>query len=258
LRTTTWDGTLAHVAAKGGHVATLEYIAGELGNSALVVPRTDGGFTPAHSAAAENRQSKVANLKVLVMLVKRLGIDVLRAKTGDGSTIAHVAVGGSNVAALEYIADTLGNSALVVPRSSDGWNPAHVAAAWINRVDILKVLVTRFGVDALRATTSDGSTVAHVAATGGNIAALEYIADVLGDEARALLTPRSSDRWTPAHIAASLGHVHVLKVLVTRFGIDALRRRASTGDTTAYVAAERMQFKAVEYIESVNGGPMYL
>lgn len=120
--------TLAHYAARGGHVSALEYLAGQGVDASL---RSGVGATPAHDAAA------TGNTEALVWVLKNTDCSVEDRDDG-GCTVSHLCALYGHLRALKWLVSEGGAS--TVTKTKAGALPLHFAAT-NGDLDTVKFLV---------------------------------------------------------------------------------------------------------------------
>lgn len=245
------DGaTLAHVAARRGHVETLRL----LKRNGVVLSAADGmRKTAAHWAAREGRDN------VLALLAELEGLLSLQATDVNSTTPAHEAAKKGHVSTLKKL-KVLGAPLTATDR--DDRTPAHSAAlgghtnvlkalhefgapvdtqdifgrsplllaAGKGHVNMLRALVAELGASA-QTCDNDGRSAAHWAAINNHAGILEELKTVDG-----VLQIRTPDGRWPVHDAAAFGSEDALRAL-HRLG-EPLFVRTSRRETAAHEAAK--------------------
>jgi ankyrin repeat protein len=121
------------------------------------------------------------------------------------------------------------------------------AAAELNNLDMLRILIKELGADAHQAIaganhpTHNGFTPLYMAAQNGHVAALRCLVKEFG----AHVNQAVNEGHTPLYIAAQQGHLSVVQCLVKEFGAD-VNQTGSKGCTPLYDAAEHGQLSVVK------------
>ncbi|MDP1604610.1 MAG: ankyrin repeat domain-containing protein [Legionella sp.] len=222
----TYGASLAHYAARKGHVAILETL------RQLKIPLDVGdvdGLTPAHYAAQFGQIAILEKFKEW-----NIPLDV---KNNYGSTLAHCAAANGKIEVIEWLKQ------MGVPFNEENeLTPAHYAARF-GQVEILEKL-PQLGIS-LNKGNSRGLMPAHLAAATGQIEVLERL-----HQLEVPLNVRNHKDSTPAHAAAQYGQIAVLKKLAQlRVPLDDGNHK---GSTPAHHAAKHNQPDVLEALFKLN------
>ena len=233
-----------HFAAVGGHLGVMKYFIERGYNPAS---ESTGGWTCLHLAA------QLDHYDLVQYLVDEHKMDPM-CQTKLGSTPLHFACVGGSTSVVTYLVNAMSKYLPIedVLRCKDdhGRSPLHLAA-FCGKLEIIKLLITKFNSDPLM-TNDKGRIALHYAAKQGHL----HIVKFFVEQIKCNPSHMDKDKWTPLHLAALRGHLDIVKYLTLEQRCDPLCT-AKDNDTPLHMAAAiRDQLEVVKFfIETLHCPP---
>lgn len=205
LKALNYDGeTILHLAARKGCLDVLKEL---VSRDAIALPRSDGGYTPFHSACVCNSLS----------IVKAYVCGEVTEAASEDFDINHAA---------------------------DNGHTGLTLAAWNGSAEVLDFLLQEGKINP-RLTVGGGYSALHYATSSEDPSCVSLLLNHLGSSCKAHVNLRSNDGGTALLIAACMNNVKIARLLIAA-GAD-LEAKTNEGDTPLILAATNRSKSMVKF-----------